>query len=75
MEDAWLSVQEAADACGVTYRTVLRWVQGGELPAEKQDGRPYRLRRADVEAFIERSRVRPGEVKAAPRRSGGAPAG
>jgi excisionase family DNA binding protein len=51
-------VQEAADACGVAYRTLLSVVQRGDLPSEKPDGRPYRLRQADVEAFIER----PGEV-------------
>jgi excisionase family DNA binding protein len=57
----WLSVQEAADACGVTYRTVYRMVRRGELPAEKPDRRPYRIRQADLEAFIERSQVAPGE--------------
>ncbi len=62
VEDDWLSVQKAADACGVTYRTIYRMVQRGELPAEKPDGRPYRLRRADVEALIERARVRPGDL-------------
>jgi excisionase family DNA binding protein len=55
-----LSVRLAADACGVTYRTVCRMVRRGELPAEKEERRPYRLRRSDVEAFIERVRVQPG---------------
>jgi excisionase family DNA binding protein len=35
-------------------------VQQGKLPAEKPDGKPYRLRRSDVDAFIERSKVKPG---------------
>jgi hypothetical protein len=39
----------------------------GELPAEKP-GKEWRVRRTDVEAFIDRSRVKPGEVKAAPLR-------
>jgi hypothetical protein len=40
------------------------------VPAEKPS-KDYRLRRTDVEAFIERSRVKPGEVRAAPKRSSG----
>jgi hypothetical protein len=39
-------------------------------PAEKP-GKEWRLRRTDVEAFIERARVKLGEAKAAPPRSGG----
>src|SRR5215210_5159816 len=60
-------LQAAADRCGMAYRTLLAIVRRGELPAEKPDGRPYRVRRPDVDAFIELSRVKPGEVKAAPR--------
>jgi excisionase family DNA binding protein len=33
----WLSVQQAAGACGVTYRTIYRMVRWGELAAEKPD--------------------------------------
>jgi excisionase family DNA binding protein len=57
VDDAWLPVREAADRCGVTYRTIYRMVRSGELLARK----PYRLRRIDVDTFVERSRVRPGE--------------
>ena len=56
VDDGWLSVQAAADACDLTYRTVYRMVRRGELAAEKDEGRPYRIRRADVDAFIERCR-------------------
>jgi excisionase family DNA binding protein len=38
--DGWLSVQQAADACGVTYRILWRMIRRGELPAEKDEGRP-----------------------------------
>ena len=31
--DDTLSVQQAADLCGATYRTIYRMVQRGELPA------------------------------------------
>ena len=57
VDDGWLTVQQAADACGMAYRTMLGMVSRGDLPAEKPDGTPYRLRRTDVAAFIERSRV------------------
>jgi hypothetical protein len=43
-------------------------VRRDELPAEKPVGRTYQLRRADVEAFIERSRVQPGQLASAPLR-------
>jgi excisionase family DNA binding protein len=63
----WLSVQEAADACGMAYRTMPAKVRRGELPAEKP-GKEWRVRRTDVEAFIERSRVQPGQLASALRR-------
>lgn len=71
MDEGWLSVQEAADRCGVAYRTMLGMVRRGELLASRDgnaSGRPYRVRSSDLDTFIERSRVEPGEVKAAPRR-------
>jgi excisionase family DNA binding protein len=68
VDDDWLSVQEAADRCGVTYRTIYRMVPRGELAAEKPDGHPYRLWRSEVDAFIERSRVQPGHLASAPPR-------
>jgi excisionase family DNA binding protein len=68
VDEEWLSVQQAVDACGVTYRTIYRMVRRGELVAEKPDGRPHRLRRSEVEAFIERSRVQPGQLASAPPR-------
>jgi excisionase family DNA binding protein len=69
-----LSLQEAADLCGVAYRTMRAMILRGDLPAEKA-GAEWRLRRADVDAFIEHSRVQPGEVKAAPKRMGPKPRG
>src|SRR5918998_423893 len=54
-----------AGACGMAYCTMLAKVHQGELPAEKPGG-AWRLKGADVEAFIEGSRVGPGEPKAAP---------
>jgi excisionase family DNA binding protein len=59
----------------VTDRTLLSMVRRGELRAEKPDGNSYRLWRAHVEAFIEAVEGQKGDIKAAPGRSGGAPAG
>jgi excisionase family DNA binding protein len=60
-----LSVHEVADACGVAYRTLPGMVRRGELSAEKPDGKPYRILRADLDAFIRRARVGPGELASA----------
>jgi excisionase family DNA binding protein len=51
----------------MAYRKMLNMVRRGGLPAEKPR-KEWRVRRTEVEAFIERSRVKPGEVKAAPGR-------
>lgn len=61
-EIVWLSAQEAASRLGIAKRTLLRLVDGGELPAY-QIGRNIRLQRAEVDDFIERSRIRPGSVQ------------
>ena len=61
-EIAWLSTQEAASRLGVTTRTLYRFVDEGSLPAYKM-GRVFRLKEADVDAFIEASQVEPGSLK------------
>jgi len=73
-EIVWMSTQEAARHLGITTRTLYRFVDEGDLPAYRI-GRVFRLKRSDVDAFIERSRIEPGtlehlypERKAAPSR-------
>jgi excisionase family DNA binding protein len=61
-EIAWLSTQEAASRLGVTTRTLYRFVDEGSLPAYKM-GRVFRLKEADVDAFIDASQVEPGSLK------------
>jgi hypothetical protein len=46
---------------------MLAKVRRREVPAEKA-GKDWRLRRVDVDAFIERSRVQPGQLPSAPAR-------
>lgn len=61
-----LSAREVADAIGLSYHAVLRAVHRGELAAYKLCGR-VRLRKADVLAWIESSRVELEREAAQPR--------
>jgi excisionase family DNA binding protein len=56
--DDFLSPEAAAKRLGIKLRTVLDWLRTGKLPAYKF-GRQWRIKRADLEAFIEASRVAP----------------
>lgn len=58
----WLGTAEAAGWLGITTRTLYRLIDAGDLEAYKF-GRVIRLKRADVEAFIERSRIQPGTLE------------
>lgn len=60
-EIVWMSTQEAARRLGVTPRTLYRFVDEGALPAYKM-GRVFRLKQADVDAFIDSARVPPGSL-------------
>lgn len=54
-----LTLQEAADELKVHYMTAYRWVRRGELPAFKAGGR-LRVRRSELEAYIESRQVETG---------------
>jgi excisionase family DNA binding protein len=58
----WLSTQAAARRLGITPRTLYRFIDHGELPAYRF-GRVIRLRAHEVDAFIESSRIKPGELE------------
>jgi len=60
-EDQWLSTNDAARLLGITSRTLYRFIDQGEIPAYRM-GRVIRLRRSEVEAFIEASRIEPGSI-------------
>ncbi len=51
----------AAKRLGIQLITLYRIIDWGELPAYRVR-RVIRLKRADVDAFIERSRVQPGTL-------------
>jgi excisionase family DNA binding protein len=57
----WMSTGEAADALGLRTRTLYRLIDEGQLPAYRF-GRVIRLRRHEVEAFIDRCRIAPGSL-------------
>jgi excisionase family DNA binding protein len=61
-EIEWLSTQEAAKRLGITTRTLYRFIDEGSLPAYKM-GRVFRLKAADLDAFIDASQVEPGSLK------------
>lgn len=61
-EIVWMSTQEAARRLGITPRTLYRFVDEGALPAYKM-GRVFRLKRSDVDAYMEASRIEPGSLE------------
>lgn len=66
MDAGDLTLQDAADALGVHYMTVYRYVRLGLLPAERH-GRSWAVRREDLDHFVaERSQpVEPGTRRSA----------
>ncbi len=59
---SWMSTKDAAERLGVTLRSLYRFIDEGGLAAYKF-GRVIRLKEADVEAFIESSRIVPGSLE------------
>lgn len=57
----WLNTETAAKRLGITTRTLYRFINEGGLPAYRM-GRVIRVKQADVDAFIERSRIEPGTL-------------
>jgi excisionase family DNA binding protein len=58
---SWMSTKDAAEYLGVNLRTLYRFIDKDGLPAY-HFGRVIRLKQADVEAFIESSRIAPGSL-------------
>ena len=54
-EKEYRSLEEVADALGVTYQLIYRLVRGGELPAARL-GKLYRVSRRDLDAYLARSK-------------------
>jgi excisionase family DNA binding protein len=58
----WLGTPEAAERLGITQRTLYRLIDEGQVPAYKM-GRVLRVKAADLEVFLEHSRVSPGSLR------------
>lgn len=61
-DSQWLSTKDASARVGVTLRTLYRFIDEGLVPAYKF-GRVIRLKTAEVDAFIESSRIVPGTLE------------
>ena len=54
--EEFLSIEDAAKLFDVDYKTVYKLVRSGEIPAARI-GRVYRIKRADLDEFFERSKA------------------
>ncbi len=61
-DSEWLGSKETAEVLGISLRTIYRLVDDGQLPAY-QIGRVIRFKRDEVEAFIESTRIQPGDLR------------
>ena len=52
-EDTYYSIEEVAKLLKVAYLTVYRWIQSGKLNSNKA-GKQYRVKKEDLDRFIER---------------------
>src|SRR3954462_13992568 len=59
----WMGSPDAARYLGLGLRTLYRLIDVGELPAF-QLGRVIRLRRHELDDYLERTRIKPGEISA-----------
>ncbi len=50
--DRLLTLNEAADYMNVGYRTIHRWIGSHKLPVCRLSMRALRIRRSDIESFI-----------------------
>lgn len=55
MDSPYLTVEEVADFLRMNQQTVRNWIDRGELPAVRVGSRRVRVRRSDLEAFLEAS--------------------
>ena len=62
LPDDWRSTASAARYLGITPRTLYRLMNEGKVPGYRF-GRVIRIRSADLDAFIEASRIQPGELR------------
>ena len=52
------SLEQVCDWLGFNRKTVIKWIESGELVASKL-GRAYRIRQSDLDDFIIRKQIKP----------------
>ena len=57
----WLGTPAAAAYLGIRLRTLYRLINDGRLPAYRP-ARVFRVRKRDLDAFLEAHRIQPGEL-------------
>lgn len=60
-ETTWLSTTEASRRMGIGLRTLYRMIDAGDLPAYKF-GRVIRISEEDLDDYLQRCRISPGEL-------------
>ncbi len=60
MSTEWLSVEDIAKELNVPVDTVRAWIRSKKLVAYRP-GREYRVKRADLDKFLEESRTTDGD--------------
>ena len=58
----WLRTSDAAARLGLASRTLYRLIDVGAVPAYRF-GRVIRLKHRDLDDYVDRNRVRPGELR------------
>jgi excisionase family DNA binding protein len=58
----WLNTKEAAERLGLTLRSLYRFIDEGDLVAYKF-GRVIRIKEADLDRFMDASRITPGTLE------------
>ncbi len=56
----WLTVEQAAEWLQVSTKTIRRYIEAGSLTAVNLGGRAIRIRRQDLDAWLESRRIEPG---------------
>jgi len=57
MEDEkYYTIEEVAEMLKVVYMTVYRWIKQGKLKAFRV-GKKYMIKKSDIEALVEKSKV------------------
>ncbi|WKZ30399.1 MAG: helix-turn-helix domain-containing protein [Candidatus Dojkabacteria bacterium] len=55
-EEKYYTIEEVAEMLKVVYMTIYRWIKQGKLKAFRV-GKKYMIKKSDIEALIEKSKV------------------